>query len=1385
MMVNDNDSVTDQMATFERIRPTPGDAAPNMNRERPSPGMTSRRSIRPESISPQRSPSPSAKRLGTPEGSAFNPPRLIGAKKPIPGDMTDQNFVKRRPPSPGMGMMSMSPKPKPPSPGMRTTAQRGPPSPGMGASSRGPPSPGRLSPAPPGINDHSEGHQSDQVKPVKQKSVRFDNSGKQSPVPFDQNASSDEIYDESLSKQRFVFSKAPTGVKPPSRIDVVSTMNMNMAGPEGFKIEQKPSIVKNQATSSPVAIQVGRPSPKIKNDNPLRNNPLFLQKFAEASDSDSDEDSELQKGNAQSPQNNKLSGMEKMKKLAELSSASLLKPVHQTPHDAGKREDFGSPLQIVDEPENEQKDEKKEEQKSVASDDSDNFSNHPNHRSRVSKSPKRINQLAERLKKKKLTSPKSSPLMMDDKESIQSTSEKSTKLTSPHSTDNLDNIKNSSHSQIDEITHSSDDLEDSLPEAETFLPKKTPPASPANKRDSAKSLVSQVKAAKTLSPQKVIISSPANMAMSAKSAVKAAKTPSPKQTITSSPSAGARARSRRQISIGEKLEKKSATGPIHQQSDSSILSTGNKSTSSIRSRREMLDRARSRISRSPSPSPLLNKHMPSPSTSLKRNSSDRKKSVMKKMIEAREKKSQSQFDDGSSSSTVSDIVTTTFETSKHAKQKESKLLQGSLQSVPSLVAAPSDEEGSAIDHPVKIAASNSSEHLSVRKGLNLLKDQNVAMKSYLSLPEEIKPVVKEKTDTSHTLSQNVARLRVLKEKQKRREQMKEQGDFELKVSEKQRSKIDLDDDDLSVESTSKNVEEDDEFSIDEFPGLSPNVTFEPSPSSTLMESPHKSNRSQWADKMQSKLRNSSNSPENFHFDEDERDSWVSDSSANDSPGPQDRRRSDFLPKTKPPIVKNTKASVISNFDSRQEGANWKNEINQPQVHFRNRADNHMSRELNPNTTNNVSFHPNQSTRVDQPPPQEEQGEHIFVGAYAELLPRSTNPLFMRIVHPTLPSSLMAARTHISPITDVNNGQTFSSAEEAYNEQNSMQEALSEENQPAQPFHSTNESDGIQPSQPETSFNSMQDNLSPQEFEQIGVKDPLQWNQFPSSNPNDVDFAPAQNLIDFSAGESNVVDSPEKDDGSQLQSTLIGQVHLSSMDESTNIGNGSSESVAEWWKNSYAHTQNDDVNTHVQSSLSRKIVQDDSDDDVFFGIEDASPNLQGRPKIKDNRKYSTERGRVDTATSRDSEFDEIMNGDDDPVQSKRKSGKTHTVHHKAPPPPPANGDNDPVKSKRKKGKEYPVHNKASPPPPPPPSSTPPNRPSSAKHKTRDTIGSGTQSKELSSTQVSNKHESRVSKDVSNSGNNIGEAVTFSYLPDQTSRSRCWTHYFFICDREITG
>ena len=1105
------------------------------------------------------------------------------------------------------------------------------PSPGLGAgtntaSRRRAPSPGRNSPAPPGDILPSRSIEDEQ------KTVKFD------PSP----------------SQRFIFSKKASDLNPPSRMIISS-----MPGPEGNHSDSKPKSdtepkqMEKEATFPSKEDRTS--SSKKKAYNPLRNNPSFLQKFAQGSDSESDEELELVNNKAsKKTATTKVSAMQKMKKIAAVAAASPARkndfhdltatppimgspesPVkeHVSKMSAEEDSDFDSPVKFVDGPTPIVNDkdlvgkiavpaELKEDQKSVASDDSSHLSSPVKHWNNVSQAPGRRKALVDGLKKRGLNS--------------------STSL----------NDKTSSQSALgQEKEKSPESLSIAEEQSSAYLSLNTP-----GRRKSLVELKKRgLKSSTTLNSKTSSQSSTQSALSNEKSSEllsNAEETPSDDLSLSELSFS-----SKRRMTISDKLEKRRGMPQVTRlESESSVVSKA--SIRSGTSRRELLDKAKSRMSRSPSPSPLIKRHMPSPKRTVS------KKSSMQKMIEAREKKSSNNVtveDTSTISSKTPAIAAKSKPLEKHIGETESKYLSQRMKSVPSLVSAPSDEQA------MRIARSGSSEHLSVRKGLNILQKQNAAMKNLPSdkpSPER-KVSARDKIHTSGNLSANMTRLQVLKEDQRKRDAMRERHELEMSDHRKMEEisqgrepatsgtggKTEASvNDDLSVDNSSNNNgEEDDDFSIDEFAEELP-----PHPS---MRTEPMHNHSPWADTMEQQLNNDFDPDPQFD-DHYEGDIWFSDGKNDDdaqepqSPLPT---RQDIL------LSRRAQADAVKNPVPFERNVSFQGVIS--------------------------SNEPEQSISTMG---TETHGADIYVGAYDQLLARSTNPFLVRIYEPTLPSSLMTNNSHFLPVADFSNDQPFA---EEYAMMNSF--SRTEEPGPMQPFPPAEEFKNMQ-QHDYTMSNPNNYQTKPGPMQPFPPAEDMQQNDYTMSNPNNyqTEPAPMKSLSSSNSDDNYFVQPHNLVDGIQAQthsqeedslfqeSTLIGQIHVNSEDEETNLDNNP-ETVADWWQNSYAHTQDEIINSDIKLALSQTLdsislqgsennAGADSDDDVFYGLEN-SPNGRKSPGRKGN---SAKRG-LTTIMSEDSEFDEIMNNNDKVAERKMKS---------APPPPP-----------------------------PPPISTPPNRASSSKVK----------------------------------------------------------------------
>ena len=1262
-----------------------------------SPRPVSNRSITPEWNEPAKNVagSSSNRKLGTPEGpqAQLQAKRSPMRQRPSPGDIASPSssplgnknaITKSRPPSPGMGMIGTK---RPPSPG---DANRAPPSPGD--SNRAPPSPGRNSPILPAVRLSNESFEEEskseeKKSPEKQKSVRFD---------------------ESPPKQRFIFSQNPSIAAPPSRINVSSGSTQKVQGYE--EADKKPK----EEAKEPVPVLNQPASPlKKQSNNPLRNNPLFLQRLAEAADSESDEDEELEKVNAKEKlvtksTKKKLTGMEKMKKLAEISNAKDLSPVCSTPDkgtNADDDSDFGSPLKFVDGPllSNESVSQPKE---MFATGDAniDKFSNAGKHLSTNAQESPSKNKRIEGLQKRGMNSVKSSSRFsqasLTSTVSSTMTNETKSKPKAPSSLQtNISETPSSVSQKIMKPSKNALVQNANKPESvsqkvvkQSMSPKKPEtPSSPQKEKAAVETMTvvgtSQTKPSSSISPNNFVPTALDNSAGS--------------QSVSDNVSALSM-NSMRKMTITEKLEKKRSTIQSSRRgSSASLVSAGGRSTASGKSRKEILDKVKGRMSRSPSPSPLIKKHMPSTQKSV------RSKSSMQKMIEAREKKAAKkaeEFDDTStiSSSTEKEDVKQKISGYKDDSVEPSKqrhLASQTLNSVPSLISAPSDEE-------TKVASSTPSEHLSVRAGQILLRKQNSTMHNLRNPTKAKSPTTKEKIHSTKSLSDNMTRMQVLREKQQRRDALKVQelevtvspkASFESSPPNRQPAPSRLiygTDEDIRTERFSKPADDDDDdFSIDEFhKDLSPSPKESRTGNAGKKESGRLGSRSPWAEVMEQRLKENEVDGVHFNFDDHYNgETWSSDGGEKQrhvAPQASSPLRDENLPPSppKPPLF--VQSGVA--------------------------------------TERNLSFNnEKQSVPLQMPGPTHPHqiyDENVFVGAYEDLLPRSTNPLLVRTCEPTIPTSLMSVnahyaifgqpvkedtmrtlleadpvevstRTHKPVVARKENAPTIPAVAPPALKRVEAPEtpAARQENTSTIPtidlsavkrVQAPETPGAMRPFSPSefTEGNRPANDLLDQEFQ----RDPFPINSLSSSHSNDVYFSPPHNLVDGVKEPPQGEDESDLDD-SIIASTLIGQVHVGSLDEDEETSNDVSKSIAEWWDKSYAHTQDDTVNSDIKMALSNSKdsisidelgnkINDDSDDDVFFGLDEGSPTSKGGPKKRPipSKVSSGKDRRVSEVSDSedDSDFDKIMDEKESPQRTKKDF----------PPPPPKS--TPPNKGKKK-------------------------------------------------------------------------------------------------------
>jgi len=1191
-------------------RPFPGQGGPQgtnskkpIVRERPSPGSSSarpqitNRSIKPEWIEPspllmqKQATSPPSKKLGTPEDLPSESQSLpsVARHRPSPErfnpDSADSNFGRKLERS------------RPPSPGMGSNLSKRPPSPGLGSGTRVPPSPGRNSPAPPSSRvDHytqnldDDKSETDSIKsPARQKSVRFD---------------------ESPPQERFIFSSNPSeNESQPSHLHVSSsTTSMRLPAPKANS-DSRPNLEIVSDAVEPVPEPKFSPSKNKKNDNPLRNNPHFLQKMAEAAESDSDDDDdddELKIYNSSArnlnSSQNKLTGMAKMKKLAELSSMKdmnslpLNKSVSYNDDDKNDNDDdddddLKQPVTFLDGPrlktvsKSKSKDIEENHKltgtvENIAKSKNSNFANAPKHWSKVNPSSPSRRQILEGIKSSPTKQSSSTTSMQEHQISpalaspSSVNSSRSPSVTTPSASSPEKSVKDPPN-HFTEATNS------------TSLPaKKTQTASPTEKSLKDSSSLSTEEKTSTSSPGKKTLST----SMTEKSLKDSSSLSTQEKTSTVEKEEISNVTklsgdSSKQMTISEKMEKRKLSKvPVRQLSNSSAASTGSKSaTSANKTRRELLDKVKGRMSRSPSPSPLM-RHMVAPKVTVQHE----RKTAMQKLIEARQKNSRKHFENKNGASKDSTKI---HSISLKGRSTGTSNSPQPLKSVSSIVSAPSDEKAVS----VSITNSASSEHLSVQKGLYLVLQQNEEAKKLhqpKNLVEEKDSRGKDKKSINQlpeiaTRSQESS---VEPFKVDQRTNNVNEGEVKCVLSE--------DKEEHTLTNLRTNHQDDDDFSIDDYPEeLSPS----PSPSGKSRLS---NGQSKWAEVMEDRLRRS-NGRSTYLGSEDnyDRGSWSSD----DDRKKKDKRR-------------NRKMNVLHKTESFQ----------QKRTSFNQKINSFPSRDeliqLNASMSNSFLSKERKSSR----------NENVFKGAYAELLPRSTNPLLVRTYKPTLPSSLMSTpkwHLHVSEaeapdVWHMSLDTQLQETKEVTNNSNVREHNIDDTHE----SHSSNN-------------DQFKDSLKAEKTSDVSEKE---------TKNKSVD---------------DVQQPPQGEDSSYLQgsiveSTLIGQFHVDSDDFESDacIQN---QSIAEWWDKSYAHTQDDEVNSDIKQALSnsrdsvslaemQKNAGDESDDDVFYGLDDGSPSSKARTGNSSKRKDEMGFSNLDPIPSQDdSDFEMIMNGNVTPSPKHKK------------------------------------------------------------------------------------------------------------------------------------
>ena len=442
---------------------------------------------------------------------------------------------------------------------------------------------------------------------------------------------------------------------------------------------------------------------------------------------------------------------------------------------------------------------------------------------------------------------------------------------------------------------------------------------------------------------------------------------------------------------------------------------------------------------------------------------------------------------------------------------------------------------------MKLNKSGSSEHMSVRKGLDLIKFQTAETEKRQIWNAKETP----KGTQQSRLTSNLARLKGLKEQQRKKGQPKG-NQKKFKNVPKLEVKTDIvpheSDDDLGAS-------DDGSFSIDML-----------SPLSTSKMKQH----SPWAKNMQKRLScqsdNKSASEEDFSIEDnynqetweedwDNEESWE-ESSAEGSPR-QNLKKTSNIQIPKDPRTR--KASIS------------------PASRLKQVDDDHS-------VTDQSEISQTMSETFASSVKDLHLGSMNVTGPYAHLLLRSTTTSLVRLSGPTNSSSLTEPSEEAKP---------FSKIDDAV-----VKNAVSNTRHPRSSQTSINYDD-----------------------EAEDIITPLQ----------------SVKIDDYGANNGKSQDS----------STLLGQDHVPSFESDQMDQSDMSESLARWWKDTYASTQNEDVNSVVEQALSqtspepKKLISavnnmhlgspgSDTDDDIFFGLDDDdSPRNDyslaiSHPNVRDQR-----------------------------------------------------------------------------------------------------------------------------------------------------------------------
>ena len=302
----------------------------------------------------------------------------------------------------------------------------------------------------------------------------------------------------------------------------------------------------------------------------------------------------------------------------------------------------------------------------------------------------------------------------------------------------------------------------------------------------------------------------------------------------------------------------------------------------------------------------------------------------------------------------------------------------------------------------------------------------------------------------------------------------------------------------------------------------------------------------------------------------------------------------------------------------------------------------------------------------------QKAENVYSGAYSDLLPWSTTPLIFRMYAPTLPSSLV----HNSELSEKNLSQAVivemktvdSFRDDARRISNNPVSVDDEDinhspNEPTLPSSLVNNQGVIVEMKTADSFQDDAERIS---------------NNPVSVDDQDINYSPKAEVTSYVslARETSVKSrSSESDDGSNntpsVHSKRDKNLDSNQMIASTSTVEKQNLDIAEWWDQSYAHSQDEEVNQDVMEALSNtmnksldsmkefsdtldkltykegEVGGDESDDDVFYGL-DSYPSPVAKATEIDKKESNAQIDDLDDIMGRVPNINLTNNSNENPL-----------------------------------------------------------------------------------------------------------------------------------------